>query len=372
MQPITQANEAYERWLRAQLDGDVVESDLREKREKMGKGPFQFLRATYWRWAEAIFEVCPDLAKAPPVLAVGDIHLENFGTWRDRDGRLVWGVNDVDEGAEMPYPLDLVRLATSALLARPGTGVEGKAICTAILEGYGKGLADPRPFVLEEKHAWLRDLVVLPEAERAEFWKKIDKLKRSGNGPAERYRRAIAGAMPERGIDIKFRPRSAGTGSLGRPRWVGLAEWRGGRVVREAKALVKSGWARAFGGGSQGHRCQELAFGRYRAPDPWYDVIDEIVVRRLSPNSRKIELDREPGDLLDPRMLRAMGHELANIHLGSGDRRAVVDRDLGERKSGWLRHAAAAAAECITAEHKEWLRGPARQVSREPTARQRR
>ena len=52
------------------------------------------------------------------VLAVGDIHLENFGTWRDADGRLVWGVNDFDEAAEMPYVLDLIRLATSALVAR--------------------------------------------------------------------------------------------------------------------------------------------------------------------------------------------------------------------------------------------------------------
>ena len=28
---------------------------------------------------------------APQVLSVGDLHLENFGTWRDADGRLVWG-----------------------------------------------------------------------------------------------------------------------------------------------------------------------------------------------------------------------------------------------------------------------------------------
>ena len=48
------------------------------------------------------------------MLAVGDIHIENFGTWRDNDGRLIWGVNDFDEAAEMPYALDLVRLTTSA------------------------------------------------------------------------------------------------------------------------------------------------------------------------------------------------------------------------------------------------------------------
>ena len=56
-------------------------------------------------------------AFAPQVLAVGDLHTENFGTWRDGEGRLVWGINDFDEVAVMPYTLDLVRLAASARMA---------------------------------------------------------------------------------------------------------------------------------------------------------------------------------------------------------------------------------------------------------------
>src|SRR5258708_38073792 len=72
-----------------------------------------FLRATYFRWTRKIGTLCPELMDAPQVLSVGDLHLENFGTWRDADGRLVWVVNDFDEAAVMPYPLDLVRLAAS-------------------------------------------------------------------------------------------------------------------------------------------------------------------------------------------------------------------------------------------------------------------
>src|SRR6188474_2480682 len=89
----------YEAWLRAELHGDLNEEDLAEKHEKMAADAFQFLRATYWRWAETIYDECPDLKReskvlaglktAPPVLAVGDIHVENFGTWRDAEGRLV-------------------------------------------------------------------------------------------------------------------------------------------------------------------------------------------------------------------------------------------------------------------------------------------
>jgi Uncharacterized protein conserved in bacteria (DUF2252) len=357
MTSFKRANATYESWLRAQLGGEVVEDDLRAKRDKMASGPFPFLRATYWRWAETILDICPGLAKAPSVLAVGDTHLENYGTWRDEDGRLVWGVNDFDEAAEMPYPLDLVRLAASALLARPSRAFAGKNICTAILDGYGRGLSDPQPFVLDEKRAWLRALVVVPEQERAHFWSKIDALKPAKKPPAARYREAILSAMPDRNCEItKFCRRAAGTGSLGRPRWVGVADWRGSRVVREAKALVASGWTRVPGRGPQRLRCRDIAFGRYRAPDPWFDVIGRTVVRRLSPNNRKIEVRAQPDELLDPRMLRAMGRELANVHLGTGDRRAAIDRDLRKRKDGWLREAAGAAVKFVRGEHQDWIR----------------
>src|SRR5207253_4765315 len=108
-------NEKYERWLRKHCR--VVEADLKKKHERMRESAFVFLRATVCRWAKRVEGIGADLAKTPPVLSVGDLHLENFGTWRDAEGRLVWGVNDFDEAAVIPYAFDLVRLATSARLA---------------------------------------------------------------------------------------------------------------------------------------------------------------------------------------------------------------------------------------------------------------
>src|SRR5436853_745950 len=120
----------------------------------MRESSFVFMRATYWRWAEMIFEFCPDLAGGVQVLAVGDIHLENFGTWRDVDGRLVWGVNDFDEAATMPFALDLVRLATSALVADKVRAVPVDDICAAILKGYRDGLTQLQPLILDRDWAW--------------------------------------------------------------------------------------------------------------------------------------------------------------------------------------------------------------------------
>jgi uncharacterized protein (DUF2252 family) len=51
------------------------------------------------------------------VLAVGDLHVENFGTGRAIEGRLVWGISDFDEAATQAHTNDPVRLATIAFLA---------------------------------------------------------------------------------------------------------------------------------------------------------------------------------------------------------------------------------------------------------------
>src|ERR1700682_5922211 len=163
IKPIKKSVEAYERWLRKQLGKETVLADLQEKHRRMAGSPFAFLRATYWRWAERILSVCQELDGAPAVLAIGDTHLENFGTWRDSEGRLVWGVNDFDEAAEMPYALDLVRLATSAILARSAQDTSVREICKKVVEGYVAGLTEPRPFVLDQDHTWLRNVVTVSD-----------------------------------------------------------------------------------------------------------------------------------------------------------------------------------------------------------------
>src|SRR5215510_12608586 len=213
---IRESARLYEDWLHRQLKGDVVTSDLARKHEKMKEGPFAFLRATYWRWAETILEVCPDLAEATTVLGIGDAHLENYGTWRDLDGRLAWGVNDFDEAAPMPYALDVLRLAVSALLAcGPRPGVSAEDICSKILDGYTEGLCNPCPIVLDRDYAWLREKVIVSDKARAKFWKKIAEAK--VKSPPARFRKALVAAMPEAQLAMKIAPRSVGAGSLGRP-----------------------------------------------------------------------------------------------------------------------------------------------------------
>src|SRR5580765_4426016 len=158
---VVEATGSYERWANSQVP--LLLKELEYKHSQMDKAVFPFLRATFYRWVQLWAEVCPELAAAPGLLAVGDLHIENFGTWRDAEGRLVWGVNDFDEAARAPYTLDLVRLAASALLAigEDRLVVAAENACELILEGYAGGLSrGPRCFVLEESNSAIRAMAL--------------------------------------------------------------------------------------------------------------------------------------------------------------------------------------------------------------------
>src|ERR1700731_1454599 len=85
---IFKATQDFEQWLAKRLP--VVRQDVALKHALMAQAPFPFFRATFYRWLQHWHEACDDLAKAPLVLGVGDLHIENFGTWRDEEGRLIW------------------------------------------------------------------------------------------------------------------------------------------------------------------------------------------------------------------------------------------------------------------------------------------
>ena len=121
MMKFKKATKSYEAWLAQHTK--IVKADLKFKHDQMSADLFSFLRATFYRWSQLCPHVCPDLATAPAVLAAGDLHVENFGTWRDREGRLVWGINDFDESFPLPYTNDLLRLAVSAHLAIAGNNL---------------------------------------------------------------------------------------------------------------------------------------------------------------------------------------------------------------------------------------------------------
>src|SRR5258708_15584417 len=175
---IIKATDLYEAWLGERLT--IVQEDLDKKRLDMASDPFIFLRATCYRWAQLCPQVCRGPAAGPVVLAVGDLHIENFGTWRDIEGRLIWGVNDFDEAYPLPYTNDLIRLATSANFALTSNHLEISLpdACNAILKGYIRALgAGGKPFVLAEENLALRAMATANLRDPIQYWRKLDAQK---------------------------------------------------------------------------------------------------------------------------------------------------------------------------------------------------
>jgi uncharacterized protein (DUF2252 family) len=293
---IHKSTQDYEQWIGKQLK--LIPSDLKLKHQAMASGIFPFFRATFYRWMQRWPEICPDLNKTPKVLAVGDLHVENFGTWRDVEGRLVWGVNDFDEAAALPYALDLVRLAASAHLAIDGAHlkIEHQDACVAILNGYREGLSvGGNPFVLAESHVWLRDMVHGVLRDPNHFWSKMDALKTIRTAVPGSARKAIERLMPDKGVDYRVVHRIAGLGSLGRERYVAIADYGGGRIAREAKALAPSACVWASAGKDNVIRYQEILDESIRCPDPFVRLRQSWIIRRLAPDCSRVDGQRASG-----------------------------------------------------------------------------
>ena len=347
MNSIIEDVDAYERWLRRKCE--VVDSGLEEKHKRMRKSAFDFLRSTYFRWVRVISTLDGGLHQAPHVASVGDMHVENFGTWRDADGRLVWGINDFDEASVMPYPCDLVRLATSALLA-PRIDLTPVQTARAVARGYAAGLADPRPTLLDQHAQHLRPFAEGDVAANQKFWRGIAKCPVAE--PPKAVRRVLVKSLPEAARVIRFGTRESGAGSLGRPRYVVIAEWRSGIVVREAKALVPSAWIWAHGKGRQS-KVQAIACGAYRAPDAAFRAHGHWTVRRLAPDSRKLDFGDIERSGLTAHLLFRMAADIGAVH-AADKRSADVQDHFASRGSKWLLSATDAARTAVLVDYESF------------------
>jgi hypothetical protein len=349
------ATKEFEQWVSRHIA--VVPSQLSDKHKLIAESPVQFLRGTFYRWASLFPKVCPELNQAPGVLAVGDLHIASFGTWRDGFGRLVWGIDDFDEAYPLPYTNDLVRLAVSALLdATEGEiKVDLRNVVDVILDGYRSSLKKGgEPFVLEEEHKWLRKIALDCLDIPTEFWKKMDALPATRTDVPGDARKALARLLPAHHLKYRVVRRIAGVGSLGHPRYVAICEWRGGQIALEAKAAMPSACAWAKPAGRPRIYYQDALDQAIRCPDPFVHLYGKWLVRQLAPDSSPIEIETMSGLHDQDKLLHAMAWEAANIHLGTNHsaRRILVDLDgrAGKQLRAGIKHMTATTIN----EWKEW------------------
>ena len=352
---IESATASYEGWMRSCTA--VVSSGLRSKHEQMKESPFQFFRGTFYRWAQLWPSICAELCDAPKVLAVGDLHVNSFGTWRDAEGRLCWGVDDFDESYPLAYTNDIVRLAASLkiVIDAGSLSIRFKDGCGAFLDGYLQSLREGGcPIVLAEREQKLAILGADSFKPPSDFWGKLNRLPTVRHSLASDLKHALEKTLPDPKMEYKVVRREAGLGSLGQKRFVAIARWQGGFIAREAKSMLPS--ACSWLNDQIGHRqpyYEKAMSSAVRSPDPFQVIEGSWLIRRLSPDSNPIDIQSLPKHRDEHMLLHAMGSETANVHLGRKGQANKILNDLHKRKPAWLRNAAVRMARIL---EKDWNR----------------
>jgi hypothetical protein len=342
---------SYEEWCDRAIPSDPAAR--REKHTRMAASAFAFLRGSYPVWLDRF---ASDAAHdAPPVpLGVGDLHVENFGTWLAPAGE-AFGVNDYDETGQVPFTNDLVRLATSAVLAvRAGhLGLDPKDIAKHLWAGYGASPTGSAGVALGDKSVPHVAAVAAmwraaqPGAEH--FWKGIDALPAAppGDSPA-----------PAAGFTLRTRRlRTAGLGSRDHLRLVLEGELGAERVVFERKPLAPT--AASYLEGTDPvpdpRPCAAL-LERQREHSPqlraqvWVD--EATIVRRLDSHRGRIEIVDLPDRRDERALLWMMGYCTAAHHGLSADTGALA-RALD---AGTLEHAAQRMAAVVSEDHADFCK----------------
>ena len=221
------------------------------KYAKMAQNPFIFLRGACHLFYDALPD-SPLFRDAPLAWCCGDLHFENFGSYKG-DNRLVYfDINDFDEAALAPVTWDIIRLLTSIQCgaeALRATRAETLAVSNSCLEAYRSALIDGKALWVErETCVGLVNalLTALQGRQRAAYLDKrtirkgrrrslkLDGVKALPASDAQKRtvtefmdRFAATQPKPKFFEVLDIGRRIAGTGSLGLERFVVLVEGKG-------------------------------------------------------------------------------------------------------------------------------------------------
>jgi len=351
---------------------------LRMKFAKMRTNPFIFLRGTA-NVFHARVQRRGVLKNAPPAWCCGDMHLENFGSYKGDNRLAYFDINDFDEAGLAPAAWDPLRLLTSLWLAADEMKLDAthtQRLARATLDAYADALASGKAYWQERETAsgpvrGLLDQVGLRK--RADFLAKrcaapthagrrrrlvIDGVRSLAASEAQKQR--VIGFMDgfaQTQADPRFfevldvARRVAGTGSLGLQRFIILVRGKGGADGQYLLDLkqIKPSTLSPVGGCEQprlGDEAQRLVAvqRRLQAVSPaflhpvQFDGLP-CVLRELQPREDRLDLAglATRAHAVSDSVI-TMGRLLAWAHLRSAGRQgsAPADEliDFGRRGSG--------------------------------------
>jgi uncharacterized protein (DUF2252 family) len=372
---------------------------LQSKATRLAESPFTFYRGSFFLFCSDLHSDWGRLFPLDPAQGpiVGDLHAENFGSFRAVNKEVVYDINDFDEATDGPYDLDLRRLATSLILAGKKLS-DSVAAVEEMTEAYVKfirGHADIHSRdgfrTLQENDQIQRLLVQASERDRVEFLKDLAHQTNTGfclNRNAKYFdlsaaemeavrqevpqflRQVLApsDAEPTRFRVQDIAGRVAGVGSLGRARFALLfdkgkneAEWKTLRLI-EWKQSLNSAWHSPTAIVDAGRSKEvfdrtirhQLAPKRYIG---WLRFAEmEMQTREIGANDRRFQPTEWSEASSQKKAAAAVGIVTARSHLlAAGDSRTLLG--FAERlKSRQLSAFSVAYAEQTRSDWEKWTR----------------
>jgi uncharacterized protein (DUF2252 family) len=350
------------------FNADREPERLAMKYRAMRAGPFAFFRGT----CHLFYADLPKgtaLDASPSAWICGDLHLENFGVYKGDNRLTYFDLNDFDEACLAPASWELVRLATSLMLAGGEIGLADTTISTLVdtmLGGYCAALRDGKARWVERTTATgmvKRLLQGVKERTRRSLLDRATTGRRHGRaltldgthrlGVRRADRLAVTAAIRAfaasdrrpaghpraffRVLDVARRV--AGTGSLGLQRYIVLIEGRGGPDgnfmldVKEARPSVLAPclsipqpvWP---------SEAARVATIQHRAEAIAPSLLDYLsiqgkpyVLKELQPVTDRLIIDKRTKERSLAGALTTMAHTTAWSHLRSGGRDGSATAD---------------------------------------------
>ena len=376
------------------FNADREPERLALKYHAMRTDAFAFLRGT----CHLFYRQLPNdklFSKAPRAWLCGDLHLENFGSYKGDTRLAYFDLNDFDEAILGAATLDLVRLLTSVLVGAPMLRVrpdEAVTLCRVLLDSYVEAIATgkarwieretsegPVQTLLNELHGRMRPAFLDSRTVRKG---KSRQLRLDGKKalPVTSEQREQVTALLERFATKQPDPafykvidvarRVAGTGSLGVNRFVILVRGKGspdGNYLLDLKQALPSSlqprikieqpsWR------SEAHRVvaimQRMQAVSMAFLHPLRFHGEPYVLRGLQPSEDRITLGRSRYPLKDVEsVMCTMGRLVAWAQLRSSGRdgSATADELIAFAVSArWRKDILVAAQDCAQQNQSDW------------------
>ena len=368
---------------------------LAMKYEKMRTNEYVFLRGSCHLFYE-LLEKNTLPPNAPAGWICGDLHLENFGSYKGSNRLTYFDINDFDESILAPVTWDLVRFLTSIFAAKDTLDVGRSkvlALCETFLSSYAQALETGKAYWVEREtaHGLIQKLLTeLRDRHRDDHLDKFTELtkkRRTLRCDGERTlpvqaneRKAVEKlvrtyASSQKDSDffevLDVARRIAGVGSLGAERYVVLIKGKGtadSNYLLDIKASGRSSLSEhvQIQQPTWTSNAQRIVASQTRmqaVPMAFLEAVEgkhqAYVVRGLQPSEDRVALDDEGVDFAEIRNVVAqMGQIVAWSQLRSSGQQGAASTDslidFGQRYKSWRTELIAAAEQCAAQNLEAW------------------